>query len=75
MIAVGLAIELLAAVVLVIGLVLGEGAAGVPLWSSIGLVVVGLVVTSVGVARARPPIRVLAAAVATTSRPSDAPVS
>jgi hypothetical protein len=52
--ALGLAIELIAAVLLVIGLFLGADGTGV-LWSSIAVVLVGLVVTGVGVRRARPP--------------------
>ena len=59
MIVVGLAIELVAGVVLAIGLALGEATATVPLWASIGLAVVGLAATCVGVARARPPRRAL----------------
>lgn len=74
MIAVGLAIELVAAVVLLIGLVLGEGAATVPLWASVALVVVGLAATCVGVARARPPLRVLSVA-AQSARQADPPRS
>lgn len=54
MIALGLAIELTAAVLVVIGLLLGAGGTGV-LWSSIAGVLVGLVITAAGVRRARPP--------------------
>lgn len=54
MIAVGLAIEALA-IPLVIGGLVVTGAAGVALlWASIVVVLVGLVVTTVGVRRARP---------------------
>jgi hypothetical protein len=52
--AVGLATELAAVVLVVIGLLLG--ADGTPvLWSSIAVVLVGLVITGAGVRRARPP--------------------
>ena len=55
MIAVGLAIEALA-IPLVIGGLVVTGAGGVVLlWASIVVVLVGLVVTTVGVRRARPP--------------------
>jgi hypothetical protein len=60
-IALGLAIELIAAGVLVLGLLLGEPRAAVPLWSAVVLAVVGLAVASAGVVRARPPRRPLAA--------------
>lgn len=54
MIATGLAIELVAATTVVIGLALGPS--GTPLlWSSIAMVLVGLIVASAGVRRARPP--------------------
>jgi hypothetical protein len=53
-IATGLAIELIAATIVVAGLLLGP--AGTPwLWSSIGTVLVGLVMAVIGVRRARPP--------------------
>lgn len=54
MIALGLAIELIAAVLVVIGLLLGADGTGV-LWASIAVVLVGLVVTGAGVRRSRPP--------------------
>jgi hypothetical protein len=60
-IALGLAIELIAAGVLVVGLLLGEPRAMVPLWSAIAFALVGLAVASAGVLRARPPRRPLAA--------------
>jgi F0F1-type ATP synthase assembly protein I len=53
-IALGLAVELIAAVLLVVGLL--EPTAGTPmLWGSVGVVLLGLCVTAVGVRRARPP--------------------
>lgn len=61
MIALGLAIELIAAGALVFGLLLGEPRAMVPLWSAIVIALVGLAVASVGVLRARPPMRPVAA--------------
>jgi len=52
-IAVGLATELIAAVLVVIGLL--RGADGTPvLWSSIAVVLIGLLITGAGVRRARP---------------------
>ena len=54
MIALGLAIELIAAVLVVIGLLLGADGTGV-LWSSIAVVLVGLLIAGAGVRRARPP--------------------
>lgn len=54
MIALGLAIELIAAVLVVVGLPLGADGTAV-LWSSIAVVLVGLAVTGAGVRRARPP--------------------
>ncbi len=62
MIALGLAIELIAAALVVVGLVLGEPQAITPLWASVAVALVGLSVTSIGVARARPPRRAVAAA-------------
>lgn len=59
MIALGLAIEVIAAGLLVIGLVLGEPWAATPLWASVAVALVGLIVASIGVARARPPRRAL----------------
>jgi len=53
-IALGLAIELIAAVLVVIGLLLGADGTGV-LWSSIAVVLVGLLIAGAGVRRARPP--------------------
>lgn len=61
MIALGLAIELIAAVLVVVGLVLGEPQAITVLWASVAVALVGLSVTSIGVARARPPRRAVAA--------------
>lgn len=61
MIALGLAFELIAAGILIAGLLLGEPRAAVPLWSAIAIAVVGLVLASAGVLRARPPRRPLAA--------------
>jgi hypothetical protein len=60
-IALGLAIELVAAGLLVLGLLLGEPRAVMPLWSAIAIAVIGLAVASAGVLRARPPRRPLAA--------------
>lgn len=57
MIALGLAIELIAAGALVLGLLLGEVRASVPLWCSVVLSLIGLVVVTTGVQRARPPRR------------------
>lgn len=54
MIALGLAIEVVAAVLVVVGLLLGTDGT-VVLWSSTGVVLVGLLVAGVGVRRARPP--------------------
>lgn len=62
MIALGLAIEVIAAGLLVIGLVLGEPRAATPLWASVAVTLVGLIVAAIGVARARPPRRPLAMA-------------
>jgi hypothetical protein len=56
-IAVGLAIELIAAVGMVVGLVLGEPRASALLLAAIAAVVAGLVVVVLGVRRARPPRR------------------
>lgn len=54
MIALGLATELVAAVLVVIGLFLG--ADGTPvLWSSVAVVLVGLLMSAAGVRRSRPP--------------------
>lgn len=61
MIALGLAIQLIAAAVLIVGLLLGESRAVIPLWSAIAIALVGLVVSSAGVLRARPPRRPVAA--------------
>lgn len=57
MIALGLAIELLAAGLVVLGLLLGEERATVPLWSSVAVALFGLALAMVGVRRARPPRR------------------
>ena len=73
MIALGLAIELIAAGILVLGLLLGEPRAAVPLWSAIAIAVVGLVVASAGVVRARPPRRPLAAMTPPGSDPNGQP--
>jgi O-antigen/teichoic acid export membrane protein len=56
-IALGLAIELIAAGVLIVGLLLGESQASATLWSAIAIAFVGLAVASIGVLRARPPRR------------------
>jgi hypothetical protein len=53
-IAAGLAIELIAATMVVAGLIMGPSGAPV-LWSSIGMALVGLVLAAIGVRRARPP--------------------
>jgi hypothetical protein len=53
-IALGLAVELIAAGLLVVGL-LGPTAGTAILWASIAVVLLGLCVTAVGVRRARPP--------------------
>ena len=60
MIALGLAIEVVAAGLLVVGVVVGELQAPVPLWSSVVLALAGLTVVGVGVQRARPPRRSVA---------------
>jgi hypothetical protein len=56
-IALGLAIELLAAGLVVVGLLLGDQRATVLLWSSVAAALVGLAVVMEGVRRARPPRR------------------
>jgi hypothetical protein len=67
-IALGLAVELIAAGLLVVGVVvLGELRASTALWSSIVAVLVGLVVVAVGVQRARPPRRSVAPPLASMS--------
>jgi hypothetical protein len=53
-IALGLAVELIAAMLVVIGLLLGAEGASV-LWSSIAVVLAGLLIAGAGVRRARPP--------------------
>jgi hypothetical protein len=60
-IALGLAIELIAAGMLIVGLLLGEPRAQVPLWLAVALALIGLAVASAGVLRARPPRRPVAA--------------
>ena len=57
MIALGLAIELVAAVGVIVGLVLGEPQAAALLVAAIAAVVAGLVIVVLGVRRARPPRR------------------
>lgn len=54
MIALGLAVELSAALLLIVGLLQTPVGTGL-LWSSIATVLVGLVIASIGVRRARPP--------------------
>ena len=54
MIATGLAIELVAATVVVVGLAMGPSGAPL-LWSSVAMVLVGLTVAAAGVRRVRPP--------------------
>lgn len=54
MIALGLTVELCAAVLLVVGLLRVDAGTGL-LWSSIAVVLVGLCVAAVGVRRSRPP--------------------
>ncbi len=54
MIALGLTVELGAAVLLVVGLLSGASGTGM-LWASAALVLVGLVIAMIGVRRARPP--------------------
>jgi len=56
-IALGLAIQLIAAGLLIVGVVLDEAQASTPLWSAIAMELFGLVVVAVGVQRARPPRR------------------
>jgi hypothetical protein len=56
-IALGLAVELTAVGLLVVGLLLGEARGQVPLWSSIAVALLGLAITAVGIQRARPPRR------------------
>jgi hypothetical protein len=56
-IALGVAVELVAAVLLVVGLALGEPRASMPLWASVAVALVGLSIAAIGVARARPPRR------------------
>jgi hypothetical protein len=56
-IALGLAIELVAAVLVILALFLGGDRAAVPLWSSVAVVLLGLAVVTAGVRRARPPRR------------------
>ncbi|HSJ44925.1 MAG TPA: hypothetical protein VK923_09620 [Euzebyales bacterium] len=71
MIALGLAIELIAAVLVLIGLLLGAEGTGM-LWSSIAVVLVGLLIAGAGVRRARPPSQRWTSSSATphdTSRP------
>lgn len=54
MIAFGLVVELIAGVLVVIGLLLGADGTAV-LWISTAVVLVGLVIVAAGVRRARPP--------------------
>ncbi|CAN5911770.1 hypothetical protein BH23ACT10_BH23ACT10_20230 [soil metagenome] len=54
MIALGLTVELCAAVLLVVGLLRTAAGTGL-LWSSIAAVLAGLCIAAVGVRRARPP--------------------
>jgi hypothetical protein len=56
MIALGLLVEAIAAIAVVVGLLLGADGVGV-LWTSVVVVVAGLLLTMVGVSRARPPLR------------------
>lgn len=74
MIAAGLAIELIAAALLLVGLTVGGAYASAILWAAVAVVLLGLAVATVGVARARPPIRVLTTA-GQTARPFDPPQS
>jgi hypothetical protein len=53
-IALGLAIELIAAGLMISGLLLGEQRASVPLWTSVVAALIGLALASAGVQRARP---------------------
>jgi hypothetical protein len=62
-IALGLAIELVAAGLVVVGLLLGEQRAADVLWPAVVLVLLGLVIVTAGVARARPPRRPVGAGV------------
>lgn len=54
MIALGLAVELFATVLVVAGIVL-EGDGTAVLWLAVAVVLIGLVLTGAGVRRARPP--------------------
>jgi zinc transporter ZupT len=56
-IALGLAIELIAAGLTILGLFLGEQRASTPLWAAVVVALIGLAVATAGVQRARPPRR------------------
>ena len=62
MIALGLAIELIAAGLTILGLLLGEQRASTPLWAAVVVAFIGLAVATAGVQRARPPRRTAAPA-------------